>query len=309
MTFVLGIDGGGSTLRVVLTDAHLTVRGQSHGGSVNPNVVGQDIAGEAIRAAMKDVLLEAGLSPGQIAGVGIGIAGASQEDFKAWLAQIVAEVTPRAQLVASSDYEIALVGAHGERRGVLALAGTGSLAYGVNSKGDSALVGRWGYRLGDEGGSYWLGIEGLRAALRMADGRGAKTSLAQPIFDALHLQQPREIVQWLYQADTPRVHQIAELALLVLEHAAGGDAVAVRIVAEGAHELALAVRAVLHRLHMEPLPIAFTGSLLSTPNPLSDMLCTLLGLSTIPSQRYSPAFGAALLALEMLGARASSPQE
>jgi hypothetical protein len=58
---------------------------------------------------------------------------------------------------------------------------------------------------------------------------------------------------------------------------------------------------------MESLPIAFTGSLLSAPNPLSEMLCTLLGLPAIPANRYPPAVGAALLALNMLGV--SLPEE
>jgi N-acetylglucosamine kinase-like BadF-type ATPase len=155
--------------------------------------------------------------------------------------------------------------------------------------------------LGDEGGGYWLGMEGLRAWLRMADGRGAKTTLAQPIADLFQLEKPQDIVQWLYQAKLSRVRQIAELAPHVLDHAAGGDAVARDIVTRGAHELALAARTVLHRLDMEPLPIAFTGSVLSAPNALSEMLCALLGLPAIPDNRHAPAVGAALLALNMIG--------
>ncbi len=58
---------------------------------------------------------------------------------------------------------------------------------------------------------------------------------------------------------------------------------------------------VQYRLQMEPLPIAFTGSLLSTPNPLSERLCALLALPAIPVTRYPPAVGVALLALNMLG--------
>ncbi len=303
MTYVMGIDGGGSAVRVVIMDARLAVCGQSQGGSVNPNVVGREAAAQAIQSAIHSTLANAQMLQEKVAAVGIGIAGASQAHFKEWLHQVVARDLPGAQVIISSDYEIALIGAHGERRGVLVLAGTGSLAYGVNSRGETALVGGWGYLLGDEGGGYWLGMEALRAVVRMADGRGAKTSLAQPVFDTLQLQQPRDVVLWLYQTDTPRIRQIAQLALLVLEHAAAGDAVAEQIVTTGARELALCARAVLQRLHMELLPIAFTGSLLSAPNPLSNLLCSLLGLPGIPTARHSPAEGAALLALDMLGAR------
>jgi len=117
-TYVLGIDGGGSNVRVVLTDDHLTIRAQSQSGSANPNVVGWGAAGQAIREAMRETLASANLSGEQIAGVGIGIAGTSQPDFKAWVQQMVADVIPGAQLAISSDFEIALVGAHGRRLGV-----------------------------------------------------------------------------------------------------------------------------------------------------------------------------------------------
>jgi hypothetical protein len=149
MTLVLGIDGGGSNLRVVLADDRLHIQQQGQGGSANPNVVGREASGQAIRTVISEILAAAQLSVDQIAGVGIGIAGASQPDFRDWLQQVLADVMPGAPLAISSDFEIALVGAHSKRLGVLVLAGTGSLAYGVNSKGDSALVGGWGYLLGE----------------------------------------------------------------------------------------------------------------------------------------------------------------
>ena len=73
---------------------------------------------------------------------------------------------PAAQIALSSDVEIALVGALGQRLGIVVLAGTGSAAYGVNRAGDALLVGGWGYLLGDEGSGYWIGAEALRLLAR-----------------------------------------------------------------------------------------------------------------------------------------------
>lgn len=299
MAYVIGIDGGGSTVRAVVVNQELTIFGQSRGPSANPNVVGQAAAAQTIQASIVDVLKVAGLSRDQVEGVGIGVAGAAQ--YQSWLHQSVIEVMPDTQVVVSTDYEIALVGAHGRRQGALVLAGTGSLAYAINAEGQSALAGGWGYLLGDEGGGYWLGLQALRSTVRMADRRGQETSLAQVVYNMLHIAQPREITKWLYHSDLLRVKEVAALAPLVLAHAENGDRVAREIVGLAAEELALATEAVLLQLEAQNLPIAFTGSLLSTANPLTNRLCKRLGLDTVPRSRYPPSVGAGLLALALLG--------
>jgi N-acetylglucosamine kinase-like BadF-type ATPase len=299
MINIMGIDGGGSNIRVVIITTELDICTEYLGPAVNPGTVGRDEAAQRIQAAMRETIQQAGLMPEQVAGVGIGIAGASNRyDWAVeWLRGIVQGVTPQAHIVPSSDYEIALVGAHGQRIGILLLAGTGSLAYGVNAAGQSALIGGWGYLLGDEGSGYWLGSQALRAAVRVADSRGRPTLLFKAVMTALHLNQPLDLIPWLYTG-SPRVGEVARLAPLVLDCAAQGDPLAREIVETGARELALAVRAVRHRLDMHGHQPMFAGSLLTTPNPLSELVLVLLGMEAIPTPRHTPAVGAALLARE-----------
>jgi N-acetylglucosamine kinase-like BadF-type ATPase len=301
MSHFIGIDGGGSTIRVVIITHELDVLAEYLGPAVNPSFIGRDEAASRIQAAMRESLGQAGLTPEQITGVGLGIAGASNryEWAADWLRGLAGEVTPQARIVPSSDYEIALVGAHGQRFGILLLAGTGSLAYGVNAAGESALVGGWGYLLGDEGSGYWLGSQALRAVVRMADGRGRPTALYEAMIDALNLSQPLDLIPFLY-GSTPRVADVARLAPLVLDCASQGDSVARGLVETGALELALEVRAVMYRLDMHGHAPMFAGSLLTTVNPLSTLVCSLLDMGGIPTPRYSPAVGAALLALESI---------
>jgi glucosamine kinase len=295
----MGIDGGGSTVRVAITTPDLTVRGQAAGPTANPSVVGRDAAAETIRAAMRGALADAGLRPGQIGAVGIGIAGAAASHSEAWLREVVSAVTPHARLALSADYEIALVGAVGQRHGLLVLAGTGSLAYGVNARGESALVGGWGYLLGDEGSGYWLGSEGLRAAARALDGRGPLTSLTITLLSALGLSDRSDLIHWLYDGPGSRTREIAELAPLILEQAVQ-DPVAAAIVQRAANDLAQAAEAVIRLLGIESPEFAFAGGLLCEPNPLTDALCHALRLPTLPVPRYTPVIGAALLALQFV---------
>jgi N-acetylglucosamine kinase-like BadF-type ATPase len=297
-SYVMGIDGGGSTVRVVIAASDLTIHGQSSGPTANPSVVGRDAAAETIRAAMRGALRSADLSPEQIYAVGIGIAGAAAGHSEAWLRQVVTAVIPQARLALSADYETALVGALGQCCGVLVLAGTGSLAYGVNAKGESAMAGAWGYLIGDEGSGYWLGSEGLRAAARALDGRGPMTALTITLLSALSLGDRTDLTHWLYDDPGNRTREIAELAPLVLKQAVS-DTVAAAIVQRAADELVQAAEAVIRRLAIESPEFAFAGGLLSEPNPLTDTLCRALRLPAMPVPRYPPVIGAALLALRI----------
>lgn len=293
----MGIDGGGSGIRIVIVTPDLAICGQSEGPTANPGIVGAETAAATIQQTMRAALDAAGLAADQIAAVGIGIAGAAAYHSADWLHRVVAAMTPQARIVPSADYEIALVGALGQREGVLILAGTGSLAYGVNAAGQTALVGGWGYLLDDAGGGYWLGVRALEAVARAADGRGPATTLTPALLAALALRQAQDLIAWLYRADAPRTREIAQLAPLVLDQAEAGDPVAQGIVAKAGDELALAAQTVIRRLDMHAPPIAFAGSLLTGDNPLSRALCTALGLAALPAPRYPPAIGAALLAL------------
>jgi N-acetylglucosamine kinase-like BadF-type ATPase len=187
----------------------------------------------------------------------------------------------------------------GERSGVLILAGTGSLAYGVNAAGESALVGGWGYLLGDEGSGTWIGLEGLRAVSRADDDPDdtASTALTNRLLHALNLPDARALIPWLYQAAEPRSHEIAALAPLVLEQAEHLDGAALDIVRSAARKLAGMAHVVVRRLIIESPTFVFGGGLLTTPNPLSLALCQELGISAIPKPCHSPVIGAALLAL------------
>ncbi len=296
MTYLIGIDGGGSTIRVVIVTPDMTPLTQSQGPLANPYVIGQKKSAAIIQSQIRETLAQAALLPDQITGVGVGVAGAAEAHLQEWLHGVVKKAIPQAQIVTSSDMEIALVGANGARQGVLILAGTGSVAFGINKAGTTIRVGGWGHLLGDEGSGYWLGIQTLQAIVRAFDGRGDSTALTSRILNELGLGTEKDVLPWLYRDNAPHSHDVARLAPLIVEAAENGDAVARRIVETAAHELALLGKTVIRRLESEAPKIAFAGGLLANPNFLSLRLCEILDLPGIPSPRYPPVIGAALLA-------------
>src|SRR5687768_3496513 len=114
MKHIMGIDGGGSTLRVVIVSPDLEVLGESHGSMANPSVIGREAAAEQLEQQIQAALDVAGLNPYQIDMAGVGIAGAAAAHSADWLHSVLSQMLPAARLALSSDMEIALVGAHGK---------------------------------------------------------------------------------------------------------------------------------------------------------------------------------------------------
>lgn len=289
--YIIGIDGGGSHVRVAITTQDLTIVASAEGDSANPNSAGRDTAAQSIQGALREALVQAQLGESDIRTVGVGIAGTVTA--RDWARETVAAVLPNAAIQVASDFEIALMGAHGERLGVLILAGTGSVAFGINAAGETAQVGGWGYLLGDEGSGYLLGLQALQAVVRAADGRAEPTILSERILAALELDTPQALIQWIYAPG--RTREVARLAPLVLD--AADDPAASRIIDEAIRELALLAQTVVRRLRIDAPAYAFAGGLLTDPNPLSLGLCAAIGLPSLPVPKFPPVIGAAMLAL------------
>jgi N-acetylglucosamine kinase-like BadF-type ATPase len=139
------------------------------------------------------------------------------------------------------DAQAALLGALGERPGVLLLSGTGSIVVGRNARGRWARAGGLGPALGDEGSGFWLGREWLRTRVR--DGHLLATLRAS------HAQDP--------------VKAIARFARDVLARARRGDRRARRIVAEGQRHLAAGALEVTRALKLgRRVDASWAGSVL-----------------------------------------------
>jgi N-acetylglucosamine kinase-like BadF-type ATPase len=144
-----------------------------------------------------------------------------------------------ARVTVISDAEGALLGALGERPGLLVLAGTGSIVLGRDGRGRLARAGGLGPLLGDEGSAFWLGREWLR--LRPDAAMLARRLARRP--DA--------------------VRRIAALAPQVLSRARRGDRLARAITVAGQEHLAALAGGVVRRLGLaEPIRISWSGGLL-----------------------------------------------
>lgn len=274
--FVVGIDGGGTSSRLVMADVEGRELARAAGppGLVEP-ANPESTAGK-LASLVRETAEQAGLTL-PAAALCAGLAGAGTATLRGAVRDALARAglaAPERVLVVE-DGEIALEGALAGKAGVLLAAGTGSVAYGRAEDGRVARCGGWGRLVGDEGSGYAVAREALRAALRAADGRGPETLLLPELLAALGLTEPGGVPPWIGRVEKA---EVAALAPVVLRTAAAGDPVAAAVVEHAAGELALHVRALIERLGpwSQPVPLVLQGGLL-TDSALSRLLRERLG--------------------------------
>ena len=290
----MGIDAGGSSLRVGLFSETLEcLHLKEFQETAKPSIIGFEKVGILLRSYLIETLKEASVEPSEVKCIGAGMAGADQA--AEWLKNEFVSLFPKSTIKVAPDYEIALIGAHGKRYGILILSGTGSSACGINRSGESAHAGGWGFLIGDEGGGYWLGLQTLKVAAKAADGFEKKTELYQQIFEHLNISHPDDLISWTYNPETTN-RKIAQISELVLEVASRGDPVATKIVESGAEHLFQLYMNLVDRLNFIDPPVMFAGGLLTSESLLQQLLMKKIGLKEAPRPKYSPVAGAALMA-------------
>ena len=290
----MGIDAGGSTLRVGLFSETLEcLHLEEFQETANPSIIGFEKVGNLLRSSLIETLKEASVEPSEVQCIGAGMAGADQA--AEWLKKEFVSLFPKSRITVAPDYEIALNGAHGRRYGILILSGTGSSACGINGLGESVRSGGWGYLIGDEGGGYWLGLQTLKAVAKVTDGFEEKTGLYQKIFHHLKISHPDDLISWTYNPVTTN-RKIAQISELVIEVAASGDPVATKIVESAAEHLFQLYQNLVERLNFIDPPVMFAGGLLTSETILQKLLIKKIGLNYVPIPKYSPVAGAALMA-------------
>jgi len=234
---VLGIDGGGTKTVCVAADENGRVLGRGLGGPVNPHSEGLDRSRRSLEEAIGGALAESGIPAEAVACVGAGLAGVARPKDREVMEGLLRRLLPVPELVLDLDALAALVGATGGRPGVIVISGTGSVAFGIDRRGQRARCGGWGFILGDEGSGYDIARRGLIAALRAYDGRGLETMVRVRLEEQLGLKSTEELIPFLYSNPLSPA-RVASLYPIVLDAADNGDVVARQLILDSASALA-----------------------------------------------------------------------
>ena len=261
MSLILGVDAGGTKTIYALAEGS-KVLARTRAGSIKPLRVEFAQAEQHFAEAMTALAAASGRKISEVTVVVIGTAGISLKQTPDWMRKLVSAHTT-ARLDLCGDEEIALDAAFFGGRGVLVMAGTGSNVMGRSSDGLCQNVGGWGPLLGDQGSGHWVGLEGLRAALRAHD-HGRTSGLMASVLEHWQCRAVEDLLTCVYGPEKP---DFSQLAPLVRAAAEAGDADCLAVLERGGRLLgedaAEACRKVMALDGGVTPHVAYTGSAIS----------------------------------------------
>jgi N-acetylglucosamine kinase-like BadF-type ATPase len=263
----LGIDAGASATQWALINQ----------SGVQISGVEAAMDGHIYRAASKDRMNEVTDRIAQqirgftVSGVYLGITGVLTDGS---IEQLLKEKFG-ADATVVSDIELAYRANFSKGQGILLYAGTGSVAYAIDTNSRVHKIGGWGYLLGDEGAGYWIGREAIRQALLTLENQDVISDgvLTQLILNEMDATDWNSIKEFVYSQERSA---IAALSRTVDKAANDGDMAAILILKAAAGHLVDLVNRVDGILGESLLPVKFTGGI-SSSTVITSELGKILG--------------------------------
>ncbi len=305
MKYLIGIDGGGTKTKCVLSDLKLNVIDECKGEASNFLVFGLDEVNKRIYTLISRCLKKNKLKFENLSAIVIGTAGAGRKTDaknlrKSFIKFLNSKKIKFKNFHVVSDARIALEGAFSGKLGSILIAGTGSIMFGKNEESEIFRVGGFGRLIGDEGSGYSIGRKGLSAASKELDGRSEKTEITQLIKKKYKIKSADDLIISVYRKNL----DIAGIVPLVLKAAKKKDVVANKIINEETDELIFHIKAMHKKLNQKILKISLIGGIIENKNIFSDSLRKKIKKElqniTITKPQKQPAFGALLLARERI---------
>jgi len=307
---VLAIDGGNSKTDVVLVSGSGQVLSHVRGPGSSPHRLGIDGALELLGDMFSKAAAQAGVSERRpmatVAQINLaGVDFPSEEEIAT--AAVGRLGWAREHVVGNDTFALLRAGTDAPDAAAV-VCGAGINCVGVARDGRHARFASLGRISGDWGGGMELGDEALWWAARAADGRGPATVLADLVPAFFDLPDVPSVYEAIHFGRLDH-RRLIELAPIMLQASREGDEVARGVVTTLAQEVVHMARAALTRLELLEVPTAVVlgGGVLTSRDEIllaeiDARLAEVAPLATSVVTEVSPVVGAALLALDRVGA-------
>lgn len=305
MKWIIGIDGGGSKTAAIAGDMTGGVLGRCETGPANYQVVGLGAFQARISEIVGELSHVCQLDPAELQLISLGLAGVDRVRDKELIMAALNDLKLGCPFVINNDAVAALTAGLGRREGIVLVAGTGSIAFGVNAGGSAIRAGGWGHVIGDEGSGYDIGCQALARSVRAREGRDKPTVLLEKIMEYIKVDSPDGVIEFVYNPEGSKP-AIAALAGVVAEAARQGDGVAREILTAAADELAGLVESVISRGFPDGQVVqvcTYGGVLSNIPFISQRIAARLAGKAELVTAGREPAWGALQLGYEYLAGR------
>lgn len=248
MTYVIGIDGGGTKTKAVIADGTGAIIASETVGPTNPNLISTEELHHTLDVLLRGLGSQAPEQYKKVTYLFAGVSGAGVEQSRISLFHVLTKlVSDYVTIRVESDTINALYSGTFGKPGIVQIAGTGSITYGINNKSEHDRVGGWGYLFGDEGSGFDIGRQGIMAVLKSDDGRGPKTILTEKIYAFFGVTHARDLIQKVYTATVPK-NDISPLSRVVFQAYKKNDPAAVAIINGVAKEISISIKTLYKKL-------------------------------------------------------------
>lgn len=306
MPFYLGIDAGGTKTFCLVGNEEGRVLGFGRAKTGNYEAFGVAAADAEIRKAVNAALDEAGIGLDDIAGVGMGIAGADiPDDYEMLERELFTPLLGDIPRCFRNDSMAGLRGGIREPMGIVIACGTGCVCAGVNARGQETRVGGINEDFGDRTSGSSIGQEGLRAVWRARDNIYHPTKLTEKFVQRAGAGNVDALFHEMYY-NRITYEDLEPMAVLVFEAAREGDAAACDILEYHGRYLGEMVNGVSRRLAMQRdvFKVVMAGSVFKGQSPvLRDAMALVIHRENPGAEPVMPTFepvvGALLLGVEL----------
>ncbi|HBG00556.1 MAG TPA: hypothetical protein DDW87_03145 [Firmicutes bacterium] len=220
----LGVDGGASKTRCVVTNFDGNIVSWGFGGCANKNITSFEGAVLEVRLAIMDALVKGGFLPGDIISAHCGLGGLfTDQDREAWLAGLQ-DLAPSAAITVDNDVFLSIPAAD-RAFGIAVVSGSGGNIGAITPAGRCHVNGQVNFH------SAQLGRRALQALLWQIQIQKEFDPFGQALFDLANFdkeqflesfhtqpeQLAREIAPYVSTLSTLRQPQAVEIVLAWLE--------------------------------------------------------------------------------------------
>jgi glucosamine kinase len=305
MRYVVGVDGGGTKTKAAVYGEDVGVVGEATTGPANQRSVGMEPASANIARAVSEAARAAGIEVKALAGICMCLAGFDTDLDLPVPLSAMRQVDFTGPAIMENDVVGAWAGATEAKPGIVVIAGTGATGLGMNARGELWRTDGWDYFLGDDGSGYAIGHAGIRAAMRMLDGRerpGFLVHALSRVFGATDGESMRR----LWDSTQFGKFEVAGFARHVAEAAGQGDPAAQNILRQAGQALGKSAAAIIHMLGMEgeSFPVATVGGVFKdeawVTQPFRQEIVAVAPNASFRAPLHPPEVGAAILTLRRL---------
>jgi N-acetylglucosamine kinase-like BadF-type ATPase len=262
--FYIGIDSGGTNCRISLCNEKEDIIHSNVFNSVHYSVVGAKNFSRHTADIIKDFLHSKEFFLTDCKGICAGVAGARLKANKDEIRKHLSEDLSFFNIIVESDTAIAFEDVFGSEDGLILICGTGSVLFG-RLKGEFVRLGGWGKLLGDDGSSYFIGLNFLKRLVKHFDKSNDKVEIETHLNESFSIYR-ENIIDKVYH----KKFDVASLAPFVVEQAGKGDSVCREVIEkeiEGVYDLFDMFKSKYGMNNN--YKVAFTGTLIESDNYFS----------------------------------------